>query len=62
MRLEIKGSFEKVYFTFEQSYELRCGASVGTDEKMFRIRRLKISACFKYLNPDTALMNTGFVL
>ena len=40
--------FEKVYSRFGQSYESKCGASVGTDKKLLKIRSPKILVCFEY--------------
>ena len=39
---------KEVYSRFGQSYESRCGASVGTAKKLFKIRRRTICVCFEY--------------
>ena len=38
MRLKMRSWFKKVCSRFGKSYESKCGASVGTNKKLFKIR------------------------
>ena len=52
-------SFKKVSSRIGQSYVSWCGANVGTDKNLFKVRRCKIFVC---LNTNTVLLNKSFSL